>query len=91
MDDLISRKAVLDMLNCAYSAWCTDDVRKAIERISVAVDDLPSAQLEIKPIEYSDCADAMLKMWMDNVVTDGEYNRIIDKLNAHWGEEGCKI
>lgn len=46
MDDLISRKAVLDMLNCAYSAWCTDDVRKAIEKISIAVDDLPSVQAE---------------------------------------------
>jgi len=57
MDDLISRKAVLDILNCAYSAWCTDDVRKAIEKISVAVDDLPSAQPDLEedediPIEY---------------------------------------
>lgn len=48
---------------------------------------LPSAQPEIKPIEYRDCANAMLKMWMDNVVTDGEYNRIMDKLNAHWRME----
>ena len=33
---------------------------------------------------YKDCADAMLKMWMDNVLTDGEYDKIIDKLNkAH--------
>ena len=43
-----------------------------------------SAEPEIKPIEYRDCANAMLKMWMDNIVTDGEYNRIMDKLNAHW-------
>jgi hypothetical protein len=28
----------------------------------------------------------MLKMWIDNVLTDGEYNRIMDKLNAHWAE-----
>jgi hypothetical protein len=47
----------------------------------------PSAQPEIKPIEYHDCANAMLKMWIDNVLTDGEYNRIMDKLNAHWGME----
>ena len=32
-------------------------------------------------ISYDDCANAMLKMWMDNVLTDGEYNRIMDKLN----------
>ena len=43
-----------------------------------------SAQTEVKPIDYQDCANAMLKMWMDNIVTDGEYNRIMDKLNAHW-------
>ena len=39
---------------------------------------------EVKPIDYQTCADAMLKMWMENVLTDGEYNRIMDKLNkAH--------
>lgn len=37
-------------------------------------------------IGYDHCADAMLKMWMDNVVTDGEYNRIMDKLNKHYGK-----
>ena len=42
------------------------------------------AQSEIKPIDYQDCANAMLRMWMDKVVTDGEYNRIMDKLNAFW-------
>lgn len=41
---------------------------------------------EVKPIDYRDCSNAMLKMWMDNIVTDGEYNRIMDKLNAHWGK-----
>ena len=25
----------------------------------------------------------MLMMWIDKVLTDGEYNRIMDKLNAH--------
>ena len=44
---------------------------------------LPSAQPEIKPvdIDYYYCSNAMLKMWIDNVLTDGEYNRIMDKLN----------
>ena len=50
-----------------------------------------SVQPEINPIEYRDCANAMLKMWMDNVVTDGEYNRIMDKLNAHWGMKNGRI
>ena len=41
---------------------------------------------EIKPIGYRECSDAMLKMWMDNVLTDGEYYRIMDKLNAKWNK-----
>jgi len=28
----------------------------------------------------------LLKMWMDNVLTDGEYYRIADKLNEKWGK-----
>ena len=46
--------------------------------------DLPPADVvprEPQEIGYSQCANAMLKMWMDNVVTDGEYNRIMDRLN----------
>lgn len=41
----------------------------------------------VEPISYLDCSNAMLKMWMDNVVTDGEYNRIMDKLNAKHEED----
>lgn len=41
---------------------------------------------EAVPISYTDCANAMLKMWMDNVVTDGEYGRIMDKLNNHYNK-----
>ena len=44
-------------------------------------------QAEIKPIDYQDCSNAMLRMWIDNVVTDGEYNRIMGKLNAFWRAE----
>lgn len=42
------------------------------------------SKTEIKPIGYRECSCAMLKMWMDNVLTDGEYHRIMDKLNAKW-------
>lgn len=39
---------------------------------------------EIKTIDYAQCAGAMLMLWIDNIVTDGEYNHIMDKLNkAH--------
>ena len=50
------------------------------------IDDVPSAEPEQHEIGYSECANAMLKMWIDNVLTDGEYSRIMDKLNAHWEE-----
>ena len=35
----------------------------------------------IRPINYNDCANAMLMMWIENIVTDGQYNKIMDKLN----------
>lgn len=38
-------------------------------------------------IGYGECANALLKMWIDNVVTDGEYYRIINKLNRFWGKD----
>lgn len=41
----------------------------------------------VESISYLDCSNAMLKMWMDNVVTDGEYNRIMDKLNKKHEED----
>ena len=44
---------------------------------------LPSAWPEVKEIGYAECANAMLKMWIDKVLTDGEYNRIMYRLNAH--------
>lgn len=85
MSNLIERQASIDAINqiCPIDTEydCT-----LLDRVDVrcVLTDLPSAQPEIKPIEYRDCANAMLKMWMDNVVTDGEYNRIMDKLNTHW-------
>ena len=51
-------------------------------QIGIWIDSFPSAEPEIKPISYQDCSNAMLMMWMDNVITDGEYNRIMDKINA---------
>lgn len=82
MDDLISRKKVMQLardvtLEGGIKHRCIDATR---------IWELPSAQPEVRPIDYQDCSNAMLKMWMDNVVTDGEYNRIMDKLNAFGGK-----
>ena len=73
-EDCVSRRAVLRLLHSGYHRKSMID----------EVKELPSAQPEIKPIDYQDCANVVLRMWMDNVVTDGEYNRIMDKLNAFW-------
>ena len=81
--DTISRQAAIDCLcngKCTEEGrWCDDGDCMPVRRIK----SLPSAQPEIKPISYQDCADAMMMMWMDNVLTDGEYRRIMDKLNNH--------
>lgn len=61
-----------------------DDWRAIIGALS----EVPTAQPERQEIGYGDCADATLKMWMDNVITDGEYKRIMDKLNKYWMREG---
>lgn len=45
---------------------------------------------EPQEIGYDQCANAMLKMWMDNVVTDEEYNRIMDRLNKLYFSGGEK-
>ena len=58
-------------------------VFKGMSEALSAIKDLPYAQPEIKPISYQDCANAMMMMWMADVLTDGEYRRIMDKLNDH--------
>ena len=75
-DDLISRAAAIDAMKSISDSICE---QQAID----ALCELPSAQPEIKPISYQDCANAMMMMWIDDVLTDGEYRRIMDKLNDH--------
>ena len=92
MSDTISRQAAIDALGEEPLVWHEDDAGEVAERNQwrrdvAAIKAVPSAQIEVRPIDYQDCSNAMLKMWMDNVVTDGEYNRIMDKLNAHWGKK----
>lgn len=88
-NDSISRQVAIDAVHEEFDECTVWDesgeyTADVVERI---LDDVPAAQPEVRPIDYQDCSNAMLKMWMDNVVTDGEYNRIMDKLNAHWGKK----
>lgn len=94
--NLIDRKAAIEAIN-TWDKFGVDERGRLVrwqeglvlyvrlQDVLTAIVNLPSVQPKIKPIEYRDCANAILRMWMDNVVTDGEYKRIMDKLNAHWG------
>ena len=81
-EDTISRQAALD--DAHRQIWYRMNQQGMRDRIDEWLKNLPSAEPETKEIGYTDCANAMLKMWMDEVITDGEYNRIMDKLNARW-------
>lgn len=39
-----------------------------------------------KKEKYKECSEAMLYLWMQGLVTDGEYGKIMDRLNA-WGAQ----
>lgn len=91
MSDLIDRQAAIDAIGEKSdeiyktkqkgATYPHDDFFQGMAYAENVVKHLPSAQPEIKPISYRDCANAMMKMWMDNVLTGGEYRRIMDKLN----------
>lgn len=69
-----------------WRKWSTVLTERSAFKHDIA--DAPTiVQQEVKKISYADCADAMLMMWMDKVLTDGEYDRIMDKLNAHEMEQ----
>lgn len=85
MDKLISEQAAIDALHGYFDGMLETDTWSPCDVYGL-IEILPPAQPEQHEIGYSECANAMLKMWIDNVLTDGEYNRIMDKLNAHWAE-----
>ena len=86
-DDMISRGAAFEAVGKVTETYLNN--LTLIDKASVlkGLMSLPPAEPETKEIGYTDCANAMMKMWMDEVVTDGEYNRIIDKLNARWKDK----
>lgn len=83
--DLISRQDAIEAIRKNVSKSETEDSLCFNLGLGVAekeVESLPSAEPQPKPISYIECANAMLKMWIDNVLTDGEYYRIMEKLNS---------
>ena len=91
MEDLIRRSEAIDaLIECGDWYSDNDEAGRGVNQCIGVIHDLPSAEPEVKEISYTDCANAMLKMWVDDVLTDGEYNRIMDKLNAHEMEKRTK-
>ena len=86
--DLISRQdaITIPVMPKEHRQYQTMNIDDAYERgwydLQDCIESLPSAEPQPKPISYIDCANAMLKMWIDNILTDGEYYRIMDKLNS---------
>lgn len=78
--DAVSREAVLD----EFDKWVNSREKYYEHPVEFArsVMSLPPVTPERTTITYKDCSEAMLKMWIDNVLTDGQYNKIMDKLNA---------
>lgn len=85
MNDLISRQAIMkEFADFVRKSNNSDFAQTPTWNDAVSlVGSMPSAQPEVKPIDYRDCANALLKLWMDHILTDGEYSKIIGKLNAH--------
>ena len=81
-DDTISRQAVVALVEEVENKRLKGEIDLTYAPMIKGIKALPSARPEIT---YQTCSDALLKMWMDNVLTDGEYNRIMDKLNAWKG------
>ena len=68
--DLISRESAIE----SVKNHCGDE-----NAIIASIVLLPT-----QPIDYEVCSNALLMMWMEYVISDVEFNRIMNKLNkAH--------
>ena len=92
MSDLINRQAAIEAIVKLPNAgihWVV-----SAEAAINALETLPSAQPEepeTRSISFEDCSIALVSMLIDDVMTDLEYHRIMDKLIAHENAERRKI
>lgn len=54
-------------------------VNEALEMVIIKL-----KQKDNKTIGYQECANALLKMWMDKILIDSEYNEIMNRLNERY-------
>lgn len=85
MQDLITKEEAIKAAISGVDLWdgAFHSAKRAIY-IENEINALPP-----KEIDYQMCADAMMKMWIEKVVTDAEYNKIMDRLNEY-GERVIK-
>ena len=73
----MKKEEAIDVLKANYPDSCYELLREAVD---VAIEALK----EEHEIGYRECSDALLKMWMDNVLTDRQYYNIMGKLFLYW-------
>jgi len=86
----ISEKKIQIVIDNYFKSECdvNTSIRQAFEKgFRIGVKKGLSTESEPRPVSYLDCLNAMLKMWLDNVLTREEYIRIMDKLNAKHEED----
>lgn len=72
-------------INRYYHPYSTNNKIPKTELYDI-IEQIPTIRPVIKPLlDYRDCAEAMLKLWAAKVVTDEEYNNIMDRLNVRMG------
>ena len=81
MDDLISRHAVIIQLSHNKNKG-DEEWELAVENDIQTVWKIPTAT-----VGYTYCANALMKLWMENIITDGQYSSIMDKLNLAFKED----
>lgn len=97
--DKIYKQTVIDILSDSMPSLTTPDGSNSIDHdILIAQETIVDCINMIKEIEpipeaklysYGYCVNAMLVMWMENILTDKQYYAIMDKLNksVEWDEE----
>ncbi len=77
MRNLIDRDKAIEFVNSHTGVVDKSVMRRLLEC-------MPSEEPEPKEMGYTDCALAILKMWMDEVIKTDEYYDIMDRLSVYW-------
>lgn len=97
MSDLISRQTAIDTIGRLFPVSVkneyTDGITCGVALALSFIKQLPSAEPEepeTRPISFEDYCVALVAMWMDGIVTNEEYKRIMAKVIAREKAERLK-